>query len=146
MLAALTRSISPRIVHCALTFRERHPIDYALAVRQHDLYQRCLRAHGVQIIAVPPEPDLPDGVFVEDTAVVVDEVAVMTRPALASRAREVASVASALSPYRALQFIQGDCRIEGGDVLKIGRYLYAGLSQRTSREGVWKIAALWLTR
>jgi len=142
MLAALTRSISPSIVHCALTFRERQQIDYALAVRQHDLYQRCLRRHGVQIVAVPPEPDLPDGVFVEDTAVVVDEVAVMTQPALESRAREVNSVASTLSRYRTLRRIQGDGRIEGGDVLKIGRSLYAGLSQRTNQEGVSQLGAL----
>lgn len=142
MLAALTRSISPGISHCALTFKERQPIDYALAVRQHDLYQKCLRAHGVQIVAVPPEPDLPDGVFVEDMAVVVDEVAVMTQPALASRAREVNSVASTLSQYRTLRHIQGDGRIEGGDVLHIGRSIYAGLSQRTNPEGVSQLGAM----
>lgn len=142
MLAALVRPVSPSIVDCALSFRERQQIDYALAVRQHDLYNELLRRHGVQIVEVPAEPDLPDAVFVEDTAVVVDEVAVITRPALESRAREVASVASALSPYRALQFIQGAGRIEGGDVLKIGRSLYAGLSQRTNREGVSQLATL----
>jgi len=141
MLTALTRAVSPALADCALSFLEREPIDIDLATHQHNAYEKCLRALGVQVISLPPEPDLPDAVFVEDTAVVVDEVAVLTAPALFSRRREVASVAAALAPYRPQRAIGGSTHLEGGDVLPVGRALYVGLSARTNRDGVAQLRA-----
>jgi dimethylargininase len=139
---ALTRAVSTSIANCALSFHERQPIEVALAVEQHRSYEEQLRLLGVHVISLPAEPDLPDAVFVEDTAVVVDEIAVIAAPRLESRQREVASVEAALSPYRPLRYINGTARLEGGDVLHIGRSVYVGLTQRTNREGVAQLADL----
>ena len=142
MLIALTRPVSPTIGDCALTFMERQRIDPARAEQQHQAYEACLRRMSVQVVSLPPAPDLPDAVFVEDTAVVVDEVAVMAAPPLALRRQEVASVGDILSRYREMRSIEGSATLEGGDVLRVGRTLYVGLSARTNREGVEQLATI----
>lgn len=140
MTLALTRAVSPSIAGCALTFMDRQPIDVDLAIRQHAAYEDCLRSLGLPVISLPAEAGLPDAVFVEDTAVVLDEAAVMAAPGLPSRRPEVRSVAEALRPHRRLHFMTGTANLEGGDVLRLGRTLYAGLSARTNREGVEQLA------
>jgi dimethylargininase len=142
MFLALTRGVSPSIADCALTFRRRQPIDVERAMRQHADYETALSRLGAQVISLAAEPHLPDSVFVEDTAVVVNEIAVMTAPLLPSRRAEIPSVAAALAPYRSLQFVKGDAALEGGDVLRVGRILYVGLSRRTNREGATQLASL----
>jgi dimethylargininase len=142
MLFALTREVGPTIARCALTFLEREPIGVERARKQHACYERLLEALGVKLIALPAEADLPDAVFVEDTAVVVGEVAVMTRPMLESRRQEVRSVAEVLSPFRPLLCIETPGTLEGGDVVGIGRTLYVGLSRRTNEEGAEQLAKL----
>lgn len=141
MLNALTRPVSTSIDRCALSFMERDPIDVDLAQRQHEEYEKCLRSLGVRLHAVPAENAMPDAVFVEDTAVVVDELAVMTYPTLPSRQCERRSVAEALKPHRSVQWIEGDGRLEGGDVLRVGRTVYVGLSRRTNAEGIRQLRA-----
>jgi dimethylargininase len=136
MLTALTRPVSTSITRCALSFMERDLIDLDLARRQHEAYEDCLRSLGVRVQAVPAEDEMPDAVFVEDTVVVVDELAVMTYPTLPSRQCERRTVAEALKPFRPLEWIEGDGRLEGGDVLRVGRTLYAGLSRRTNAQGI----------
>ncbi len=133
---ALTRAVSPALADCELTFLERRKIDIAKAIEQHRGYEECLEQSGVRVIRLPAEPDLPDSVFVEDTAIALDELAVITRPGATSRQAETERVAEALSKYRPLKFIQPPATIEGGDVMRIGRTLYTGLSARTNREGV----------
>jgi dimethylargininase len=142
MLFALTRPVSPSLGDCALSFVERQPIDVGRAMLQHRAYQDSLEELGVRLVPASPEPDLPDAVFVEDTAVVLDEVAVAAAPPLASRRREVASVAQVLSRYRPVRALSGDALLEGGDVLRIDRVLYVGQSRRTNREGTDQLAAL----
>lgn len=142
VLTALTRAVSPTLDRCALSFLDRQPIDVALAVRQHQAYEECLRRLGVRVIALPSEPELPDAVFVEDTAIVLDEVAVLTAPALESRRREVESMAAALALYRPLLHISGTATLEGGDVMRIGKTLYAGATGRTNAAGIAQLAAL----
>lgn len=139
---ALTRSIGPRLADCALSYRVREAIDSRLAMQQHAAYEEIVRRHGLQLITLPAEPDLPDAVFVEDTAVVVDELAVLTRPGLEVRRREVPAVATALAPHRKLAAIAADATLEGGDVLRIGRTLYVGLSGRTDAGGAAQLATL----
>jgi dimethylargininase len=140
MQVAITRAVGPALAECALTFRKRESIDVGRAERQHAAYEEALRRHGVQVRALPVEPDLPDAIFVEDTAVVVDELVVLTRPGLESRRREVASVAAALKRYRPLARIDDGASLEGGDVLRIDRTLYAGLSCRTDAAGAAALA------
>jgi dimethylargininase len=135
-LTAITRAVSPGLADCELTYLARQKIDVAKAIEQHLGYEEFLERLGVRVIRLPAEPNLPDSVFVEDAAIVLDELAVITRPGATSRQAETESVASALSEFRPLKFIQPPATIEGGDVMRVGRTLYAGLSGRTNREGV----------
>jgi len=142
MLTAITRAVSANINDCELSFHARQPIDVAKAVAQHKAYQDCLTELGVRIVSLPAEPELPDAVFVEDPAVVVDEVAVISIMGAPSRRPEADSLAHALSPYRPITFLREPATLDGGDVLRIDRRVFAGLSQRTNREGTAQLRDL----
>jgi dimethylargininase len=133
MFIAVTRDISPNFNQCELTHLERTPIDVDLARVQHHQYEDALRELGCEVHSLPAEADLPDAVFVEDVAIVLDEVAVITRPGAASRRPEVESIAQALIPYRELCRIEAPATLDGGDVLRIGQTLYVGQSGRSNR-------------
>jgi len=142
MLTAITRAVSPGLADCELTFLARQQIDVAKAIEQHRRYEERLAQLGVQkIVQLPPDADLPDSVFVEDTAIVLDELAVITRPGAASRQAETALVAEALSIYRPLRFIQPPATIEGGDVMRVDRTFYVSLSPRTNQAGIDQLRA-----
>ncbi len=141
MLLAITRGVSPSMSRCELTHLERRPIDPAIAAGQHAQYEECLRALGCTVQRLPAVPDLPDCVFVEDVAVVLDELAVITRPGAESRRGEVPAVAQALAPYRKLACIEAPGTVDGGDVLRVGRTLYVGLSGRSNAAGIEQMRA-----
>ena len=132
---AFTRAVSPRLAECALTHLARSPIDAATAVMQHGLYEQALRAAGLEIIRLPALPEHPDGVFVEDTALLLDGHAIVTRPGAPSRAAEVHSTASGLAAHFEIHRIHSG-HVDGGDVLRIGKTLYVGVSSRTNSAGV----------
>lgn len=136
MRTAITRAVSPGLADCELTFLARQKIDVANAIEQHLGYEKCLERLGVRVTRLPAEPDMPDSVFVEDTAIVLDKLAVITWPGATSRQAERESVAAALSEFRPLKFIRPPATIEGGDVMRVDRTLYTGLSARTNREGI----------
>lgn len=140
---AVTRPPTAALRECALTHLARRPIDVNLAVVQHAGYEAALRELGFTVVSLPPEPDLPDAVFVEDVAVVLDEVAVVARPGAESRAGEVESVAAVLARYRPLARLPAAARLDGGDVLRVGRTLYVGVcvGGRTNAAGVAGLAA-----
>lgn len=142
MPIALTRSVPPSIVNCELTHLKREPINVARAAEQHGLYEKGLIAVGCTIQRLPSLPDLPDSVFVEDTAVVLPELAIIARPGAASRRFEVTSVADALRPHLPLTFIEPPGTLDGGDVLPIGSTIYVGESTRTNAEGIRQLAEL----
>ena len=133
---AITREVSPNINQCELSFHAREPIDLDKAIAQHKAYQECLRQLGARIISLPAEPHLPDSVFVEDAAVVLDEVAVIPILGAPSRRQETAALAEILSLYRPAKFLAAPATLDGGDVLRAGRRIFIGLSQRTNREGI----------
>ena len=139
---AFTREVGPAIQQCELTHLAPHPIDLDRARAQHDAYEDCLRELGCTVRRLPPEPEHPDAVFVEDTAVVLDELAVLARPGAASRRGEVASVADALAPYRPCVRIESPGTLDGGDVLVLGRHVHAGLSSRSNAEGIAQLRRL----
>lgn len=143
ILVAITREVSPNIGRCQLTHLTREAIDVHVARAQHGQYQDCLAALGCEIHSLPAEPELPDSVFVEDTAVVLDELAVITRPGADSRKPETQSIAKALRPYRRLFHIESPGIIDGGDVLRIGKRLFVGLSRRSNQAGIDQMRA-WL--
>lgn len=142
MLTAITREVSPTLSDCALTFLERSPIDVGKAMKQHRGYRAVLSELGVRVVTIPADEAYPDGVFVEDPAIVLDEIAVICRPGAESRRGEVESLAKAISPFRELRCIREPATLEGGDVTRIGRDLFVGLSKRTSREGIEQLAEI----
>ena len=141
MLLAFTRSVSPEIARCELTHLQRIPIDYARAVAEHDEYEDLLRRLGCRVERLPDAPELPDSVFVEDTAVVFDDVAVIARPGAASRQPEVDAMVAALEPYRRLKCIEPPGTLDGGDVLVTPGRVFVGLSGRTNEDGVRQLAS-----
>ena len=142
MPTALTRAVPSSITRCELTHLARVPIDLARAREQHAMYERALAEAGCTVEHLPPEDDMPDSVFVEDTALVFAELAVITRPGAESRRGESASVAAALARYRPLTTIEAPATIDGGDVLCVGRDVYAGLSTRTNDAAVDQLARI----
>ena len=142
MPIALTRPVSSSLDRCELTHLARQPIDVALASRQHRDYERVLESLGCSIVRMEAEPGYPDAVFVEDTAVVLDELAIVTRPGAASRRGEVDSVARALRPYRHVVALEAPATLDGGDVLRVGREIYVGRSGRTSDAAIQQLGRL----
>ena len=142
MLIAITRDVSPTLAGCELSYLPRTAIDIDIAGAQHRAYQDALSALGCRVIALPSETDLPDSVFVEDVAIVLDEIAILTRPGAESRRAESPSIAAALTPYRPLRAIEAPGTLDGGDVLRIGRTLYVGQSRRSNASGIAQLRDL----
>ena len=136
MTIAITRGISPRFAECEITHIERTPIDLDIARTQHQAYVNALRELGCIVIELPAEPDLPDSVFVEDTAFILPEVAVITRPGADSRKPETESVIRALTSLVKLVRVREPATLDGGDVLVLGKKIYIGLSTRSNQAAV----------
>jgi len=142
MTVAITREVSPRFNECKLTHIDRIPIDIDIARAQHKEYVNTLASVGCQIIELPAETNLPDSVFVEDTAFILPEVAVITRLGADSRKPETESIIHALSPYRALVYITEPATVDGGDVLVLGKNIYVGSSTRSNAASVRQMQEL----
>ncbi len=142
MLTALTRAVSPALTECELSFIARKPIDLAKAQGQHRSYEKLLEKLGARVISLPAEPELPDSMFVEDPAIVLDELAVILPLGTESRRREAPSLAEALSKYRKLEYVRLPRMLEGGDVLRVGRKLFVGLTKRSNAEGAQQLAEI----
>jgi len=135
MIVALTREPARSMDACELTYREREPVDAAAAAAQHRGYCDALRACGARVVTLPAVDELPDCVFVEDTAIVLEEVAVLTRPGVESRRGEVSLIEPEVARLRRVVRVEAPATLEGGDVLRLGRTLYVGLSPRTNASG-----------
>ena len=141
MPTAYTRAVSPRLAECALTHLDRSPIDVARAADQHAAYETALVGARCRIMRLPDLPEDPDGVFVEDTAILLGGDAIITRPGAPSRAGEVDSSAAGLAgEFQVHRLTAGT--LDGGDVLRIERTLYVGLSSRTDADGAAGLAAI----
>ncbi|MBB5206765.1 dimethylarginine dimethylaminohydrolase family protein [Chiayiivirga flava] len=137
---ALVRDVSAALERCQLTHVERTAIDVARARRQHHAYCDLLAALGCDVVRLPALDLSPDAVFVEDVALVFDEMAIATRPGAESRRGEVASVAQALARWRDVLPLDPPATLDGGDVLRLGRTLYVGRSSRSSADGIAALA------
>ena len=142
MLTAITRGVSPGLTQCELSFIDRWPIDLAKAQEQHHTYERLLGKLGARVISLPAEPELPDSMFVEDPAIVLDELAVILPLGTESRRAEGASLAKELAKFRKLAYVRLPGTLEGGDVLRIGRKLFVGLTRRSNTEGLRQLAEI----
>jgi dimethylargininase len=133
---AITRGVSESITRCELTHLERVTIDFPRAVAQHASYERALEELGCKVTRIPSASDLPDCLFVEDAAIVLDEAAVLMRPGAESRRPEVPAVADALVLHRAVLALEKPATMDGGDVMVVGRSVFVGSSSRTNLSGI----------
>ena len=135
MLTAITRKPAQSVNDCELSFSEKQKVNYEVACEQHDSYEQILRELGCRVVTLPAKDEFPDSVFVEDTAVVFDEIAILCSPGAESRRGEVDSIESVLSEYRETARIRPPAFIDGGDVLTVGKTIFIGNSGRTNRAG-----------
>jgi len=142
MRLAITREVSPAIARCELTHLSRQRIDLEKARGQHAAYERCLADAGCTVTRLPAGADVPDSVFVEDIALVFDEIAVITRPGAESRRLETPMVAAAVGAHRSLVHIEAPGTMDGGDVLVVGRRIFVGESNRTNAAAVEQLKKL----
>ncbi|HEY0007016.1 MAG TPA: arginine deiminase family protein [Pyrinomonadaceae bacterium] len=142
MMKAITRSVSRNIARCELTFRERECVDYERAVQQHTSYRDMLRRAGAEVLNLEACDAHPDCCFVEDTAVVLDELAVIVNMGTPSRRGETAAVEKILSTQREVAHLAHPATLDGGDVIRLGKQIFVGHSKRTNREGVEALARL----
>lgn len=139
---AITRDVSASLADCQLSFVPRTGIDLALARAQHRAYCDALSALGCEVRTLPALDAQPDAVFVEDVALVLDEVAVLTRPGAPSRRAEVEPMATVLAGFRPLLRITAPGTLDGGDIVRVGRDLYVGQAARSNADGLAQLGAL----
>lgn len=142
MLTAITRKVSSALAHCELSFIERKPIDLAKARAQHHAYEELLAKLGARVVSLPEEPELPDSMFVEDPALVLDEVAIVCPLGTETRRKEAPSIAAALEPFRKLAHVKLPGTLEGGDVLRVGKRVFVGITARSNPEGIRQLAVI----
>lgn len=142
MLTAITRAVSSAFANCELSFIDRKPIDMEKARAQHHGYEKLLEKLGARVISLPEEKELPDAMFVEDPAIVLDEVAIICPLGTETRRKEAPSLAAALEKFRKLVYVKLPGMLEGGDVLRIGKKLFVGLTQRSNPEGIRQLAVI----
>jgi dimethylargininase len=141
-MIAITRDVSPSVAQCELTHLARTPIDYERAVEQHRRYRALLASLGCKVIDIAADAIHPDCVFIEDTAVVLDDLAVITRPGAESRRGEVNAVAAELAQHRKTVRIEYPGTMDGGDVLVLDDRIFVGRSSRTNGEGIAQLRRL----
>jgi len=142
MLIALTHTVSPSLAEGEVTFIDREPVDYDLALQQHAAYCNALEQCGVEVKRLSVNPDSPDSCFIEDTAIVVDEAIIATNIGSPTRQHESKNVALELARYREIIRIQPPATIDGGDVLRVGRRIYVRVSGRTNDQGFHELAQI----
>jgi dimethylargininase len=142
MLTVITRKVSSSLANCELSFIERKPIDLEKARAQHHAYEALLEKLGAKVISLPEEKELPDSMFVEDPAIVLDEVAIICPLGTETRRKEAPSLATSLEPFRKLAYVKLPGMLEGGDVLRVGKKIFVGLTQRSNAEGIRQLAVI----
>ncbi len=135
-MIAITHLPSPNLQQGERSFAGDDVVDDALALQQHAGYRAALERCGAEVVVLDVNRAMPDCVFVEDTALVLDEVAVMMSPGAPSRRGEPAGIEPALREYRPIERIALPATIDGGDIVRSGRSLYVGASARTNPEGI----------
>lgn len=144
MLSALTRKVGKSINNCELTYADRQQINVEKAQQQHMEFENALRKLGVNVLSLESDDTLPDSVFVEDTAVITKEFAVITPMGTKSRKDEPDKIAEILKQYRPLKYINKNTSLEGGDIVQAEDTFYVGISSRTNHEGFENLAEILL--
>ena len=141
-MIALTHIPSPNMQSCVRTFVPQAPIDHALAAKQHADYCQTLRDCRTQVLTLDVNVSRPDGAFIEDTAIVLDEVAVLCSLAPESCRDEPVGMEPILREHREIERIELPATVEGGDCLRVGRTLLVGQSCRTNAAGIAVLAGI----
>lgn len=137
---AIVRGVPPSFPRALSAAPPDSPIDVAIARAQHAAYVAALVAAGLEVVAVATDDDCPDCCFVEDTAVLVGDAALITRPGAPSRRAEVEPVAAALRGRAEIVRMEAPATLDGGDCLLVGRTFYVGRSGRTNPAGIDRLA------
>jgi dimethylargininase len=138
---AITRIPAKTFDHGLTTAKMGLP-SYESVLKQHRAYTEALKSIGLKIVELDPLPDYPDAHFVEDTAVVMPEVAIITNPGAKSRQGEEKSIAAVLEQHRRIERIRAPGTLDGGDVLMIGNHFLIGISERTNRQGAEQLGRI----
>ena len=141
-MIAITRDVPSSIESGERTYQDRDRIDLARARAQHHQYRQLLASLGCEVISLPADDAYPDCVFVEDAAIVLDDVAVITRPGAESRRGETLVIAEALARYRPLAHIEEPATLDGGDVLVLDDRIFVGQSTRTNEAALAQLRFL----
>jgi len=139
-LTALVREPSPSFVRAISTHPGKNALNFERALLEHRAYTRALKAAGAHLLFLPPDDALPDGPFVEDTAVIFADHALICPMREVARRPETASVAEALRPLRRIETLAPPATLDGGDVMDTPRALFIGLSRRSNREAARALA------
>ncbi len=136
------REVGDELAACELTHHQREAIDVERAREQHAALASVLRELGCRVQVLPPLEGHADAPFLEDTALLLDRMAVIARPGAASRVGEVASIEAVLGEEFELAYLPEEARLEGGDVMRVGDTLFVGQSSRTNHPGLKALAHL----
>jgi len=139
---AITRKPCENFARGLTTTVSSEPADHALMLQQHEAYLEALSTAGLEVITLDPQPDYPDAHFVEDTAVVTANVAVITIPGADARKGEEESIIPVLADFRKIERIQAPGTVDGGDVLQVGNHFFIGLSERTNQDGAEQLGRI----
>ena len=131
---AIIRGVPLSYDQCVTTQHDK--INVALARRQHAAYCYALEKAGAKLIVIAADERLPDCCFVEDTVIVVDDLAIITRPGAPSRRPEVKAVEEVMLKHKTVRRIVTPGTLDGGDVLRIGTKIFIGLSGRTTQQAI----------
>src|SRR5664279_2902516 len=142
MLTAITRAVSSALVNCELSFIQRKPIDLGKARTEHHAYESLLEKLGAKVISLSEEPELPDSMFVEDPAILLDEIAIICPLGTETRRKEAPTIAAALEKFRKVAYVKLPGTLEGGDVLRVGKKIYVGVTRRSNPEGIRQLAVI----
>jgi dimethylargininase len=146
MLTAITRVPSLSLPSCELSFLDRQPIDVARARAQHRSYQDALRTIGARVVELPAMDALPDACFVEDTAIVLDDLAILSPMGAMTRRPESEAMAAVLSEYRSVHWLRSPATLDAGDVLQLAKTLFVGQTPRTNAAAVDQLCQLLAPR
>jgi dimethylargininase len=137
---AIVRPPAPNFA-AGLTTADLGSPNYERALVQHEAYCAALEQCGLKLIKLAADPDFPDSTFVEDTAILTERGAILTRPGAPSRAGEVESMRRLLSEYfPSLRAIRSPGTLDGGDVCEAGDHFFIGISERTNESGADQLA------
>jgi dimethylargininase len=139
---AIARKPGENFARGLTTTASAEPPQYELLLDQHETYLETLKSCGLEVTLLDPLPDYPDAYFVEDTAVVTPDVAVITNPGAEARRGEEAFMAPVLAGFRKIKRIQAPGTVDGGDVLQVDNHFFIGLSERTNKEGAGQLGRI----